>query len=68
MQAMEKEAAKENDNRTVWSVIRDPNLRLPLLLVLLIPFSMQLSCINAVSFMRPSTRPAQYWQVLGHNW
>lgn len=47
---MDKEAILQSEKRSLWSVITDRTLLLPLSLVCLIQVGHQLSGINAVSF------------------
>lgn len=47
---MELEAATQSDTRTIWSVITDPKLLLPVVLVAVLQGGQQLSGVNAVFF------------------
>lgn len=50
MQSMEKEAVFEFDKRSLWSVLRDPKLLLPIILVCALQGGQQLSGISAVFY------------------
>lgn len=49
IEMMEQETTKESERRSIWSILKDPLLRLPVVLILLIPLCMQMSGLNAVS-------------------
>lgn len=46
---MENEAKHQSEKRSLWSVVIDPDLRLPLILCCVIQAGQQLSGITAVS-------------------
>lgn len=52
LKLMENEAKQKTEKRTLWSVITDFELRLPLILCCVIQAGQQLSGITAVSFNR----------------
>lgn len=48
---MQTEAANQTEKRSLWSVLRDPTLFLPVVLVCALQGGQQLSGINAVSLV-----------------
>lgn len=48
LQSMENEVTTQNEKRSLWSVLRDPTLLLPIVLVCALQGGQQLSGINAV--------------------
>lgn len=47
---MEEEASSQSDSRSIWSVLLDPQLRLPVILVCVLQGGQQLSGVNAVFY------------------